>query len=69
MAYFGYGRDLGLTELPCDHCGKKISVRRSCHAVWLHCTNCGADFSLERYTPRMDESLERCLESVYCDRM
>lgn len=66
---FAYGRDIGSTELPCDACGDKVNVRRSCHEVWLHCEACGKDFPLEQYVPRMDESLERCLESVYCDRM
>jgi len=69
MRDYGFGRDLGVTKLACDACGKYISVRRSCREVWLQCTECGASFPLERYTSRMDETLERCLESVYCDRM
>ncbi len=69
MFRFNAGRDLGRTELPCDTCGAKISVRRSCHEVWLHCDACGRDFPVTQYAQRMDESLERCLESVYCNRM
>ena len=69
MRYFGMGRDLGLTQLPCDACGARVAVKRSCHEVWLHCNACKKDFPLEQYASRMDETLERCLESVYCDRM
>lgn len=69
MFRFNAGRDLGRTDLPCDTCGEKISVRRSCHEVWLHCDACGKDFPVTQYARRMDESLERCLESVYCNRM
>ncbi len=66
---YSYGRNLGVTQLPCDKCGKPVSVQRSCFEVWLHCESCGSNFPLENYVARMDETLERCLESVYCDRM
>lgn len=57
------------TTIPCERCQQPLTAQRSCQEVVLRCMACKAQFSLAKYSQRMDEALEQFLENVYCDRM
>lgn len=57
------------TSMDCLNCGAKVTVRRSCLSVSLHCKSCGANFPAEKYIHCMDDAMESFMENVYCNRI
>lgn len=57
------------TTMHCHECNGRLDVERTCHTVYMHCTECKKDFPVQEYIKEMDDALEEFMEGVYCNRI
>lgn len=57
------------TTIECRDCAGKLNAERTCHEVYLRCTECNKVTPVQEYIHEMDDALESFMENVFCDRV
>lgn len=57
------------TTLVCPECGSSLQIARTCHEVFMRCTQCEKKYDLKQFISKADNAMEKFLEAAYMDRI